>query len=58
VHQLSHLDGVGDAVSRLGVGGNPAAVASAIELVLEGLHLNRRLNKDEATDSGPARYHR
>jgi magnesium chelatase subunit I len=24
----------------------PAAVASAVELVLEGLHLNRRLNKD------------
>ena len=58
VHQLSHLDGVGDAVTRLGVGGNPAAVASAIELVLEGLHLNRRLNKDESTYSGPARYHR
>jgi magnesium chelatase subunit I len=58
VHQLSHLDGVADAVSRLGVGGNPAAVASAIELILEGLHLNRRLNKDETTYSGPARYHR
>jgi magnesium chelatase subunit I len=58
VHQLSHLDGVSDGISRLGVGGNPAAVASAIELILEGLHLNRRLNKDETTYSGPARYHR
>ncbi|MFN8592873.1 MAG: sigma 54-interacting transcriptional regulator [Thermomicrobiales bacterium] len=58
VHQLSHLDGVKEAVSRLNVGGNPAAVAAAIELVLEGLHLNRRLNKDERTYSGPARYHR
>jgi magnesium chelatase subunit I len=58
VHQLSHLDGVGDAVALLDVGGNPAAVASAVEFILEGLHLNRRLNKDESTYSGPARYHR
>ena len=48
VHQLSHLDGVGDAVAQLDVGGNPAAVASAVEFILEGLHLNRRLNKDES----------
>ncbi len=58
VHQLSHLDGVADAVAQLDVGGNPAAVASAVEFILEGLHLNRRLNKDESTYSGPARYHR
>jgi magnesium chelatase subunit I len=58
VHQLSHLDGVSDAISELGVGKNPAAVAAAVELILEGLHLNRRLNKDESTYSGPARYHR
>jgi magnesium chelatase subunit I len=58
VHQLSHLDGVADAVARLDVGGNPAAVASAVEFILEGLHLNRRLNKDESSLSGPARYHR
>ena len=58
VHQLSHLDGVADAVALLDVGGNPAAVASAVEFILEGLHLNRRLNKDESTYSGPARYHR
>src|ERR671912_2641778 len=58
VHQLSHLDGVADAVAKLDVGGNPAAVASAVEFILEGLHLNRRLNKDESTYSGPTRYHR
>ena len=58
VHQLSHLDGVDEAVDKLDVGGNPAAVASAVEFVLEGLHLNRRLNKDESAYSGPARYHR
>jgi magnesium chelatase subunit I len=56
VHQLSHLDGMREAVDKLGVGGNPAAVASAIEFVLEGLHLNRKLNKDSG--AGPARYHR
>jgi magnesium chelatase subunit I len=56
VHQLSHLDGMKEAVDKLQVGGNPAAVASAIEFVLEGLHLNRKLNKDGG--SGPARYHR
>jgi magnesium chelatase subunit I len=57
VHQLSHLEGVREAVDKLGVGGNPAAVASAVEFVLEGLHLNRKLNKD-AGPTGPARYHR
>ena len=56
VHQLSHLEGVREAVDKLGVGGNPAAVASAVEFVLEGLHLNRKLNKDAG--AGPARYHR
>jgi magnesium chelatase subunit I len=56
VRQVSHLDGMREAVDKLGVGGNPAAVASAVEFVLEGLHLNRRLNKDEGR--GPARYHR
>jgi magnesium chelatase subunit I len=45
-----------DIVDTLGVGGNPAAVASAVEFVLEGLHLNRRLNK--AAGDGPARYSR
>ncbi|CAN5733345.1 sigma 54-interacting transcriptional regulator [soil metagenome] len=56
VHQLSHLEGMRDAVDQLGVGGKPAAVASAVEFVLEGLHLNRKLNKGGG--AGPARYHR
>ena len=56
VMQLSHLDGLKEAVDKLGVGGNPAAVASAVEFILEGLHLNRKLNKDAGT--GPAKYHR
>jgi magnesium chelatase subunit I len=56
VMQLSHLDGLKEAVDKLGVGGNPAAVASAVEFILEGLHLNRKLNKDAG--AGPAKYHR
>ena len=31
----------------LGVGEQPAAVASAVEFVLEGMHLTKRLNKDD-----------
>ncbi|MCC6705338.1 MAG: sigma 54-interacting transcriptional regulator [Thermomicrobiales bacterium] len=56
VHQLSHLDGLKEAVDQLGVGGNPATVASGVEFILEGLHLNRKLNKEAGF--GPARYHR
>ncbi len=54
--QLSHLDGLKEAIDQLGVGGNPAAVASGVEFILEGLHLNRKLNKEAGF--GPARYHR
>ncbi|MGE3799298.1 MAG: sigma 54-interacting transcriptional regulator [Thermomicrobiales bacterium] len=56
VHQLSHLEGIRDAIDHLGVSGSPVAVASAIEFVLEGLHLNRKLNKGGG--AGPARYYR
>jgi magnesium chelatase subunit I len=34
------------AIARLDVGESPAGVASGVEFVLEGLHLNRRLNKE------------
>ena len=33
---------------------SPAAVASAVEFVLEGLHLSKRLNKEAA--GGRAQY--
>ena len=45
------IPSMSEAVERLGGGENPEAVASAVEFVLEGLHLNRRLNCDR-TDSG------
>jgi len=44
------------AVARLDAGESPAGVASAIEFVLEGLHLNRRLNKERR--GGGIRYAR
>jgi len=37
---------LGAVLNDLGIGESPAAVASAIEFVLEGLHLTKRLNKD------------
>jgi magnesium chelatase subunit I len=44
--RLSDLPGMREAVTDLGVGESPAGVASAVEFVLEGLHLSKRLNKD------------
>ena len=42
-------------LERLGVQEeSPGVAASALEFALEGLHLSRRLNKDE--DGGIARY--
>ncbi len=35
---------------RLGVRGSPAEVASAVEFLLEGLHLNQKLNKELRRD--------
>ena len=36
------------ALEQLGTQGTPAIVASGVEFILEGLHLNRKLNKDRA----------
>ena len=44
------------ALEKIGAQGNPAIVASGVEFVLEGLHLNRRLNKDRS--AGSTRYRR
>jgi magnesium chelatase subunit I len=41
VHRLGVLDGMDDEAE-------PALVASAVEFLLEGLHLQRRINKDRA----------
>ena len=56
VNQLSKVGGLSKAVDKLNGRGSPASIASAVEFILEGLHLNRRLNKDEV--NGKVRYRR
>jgi magnesium chelatase subunit I len=46
VKMVRQVGGLGEAVAKLGAEGEPALVASAVEFILEGLHLNKRLNKD------------
>ncbi len=57
VRWAKETPGLAAATQQLGSGdGSPAVLASAVEFVLEGLHLNRRLNKDRAPSGG--RYRR
>ena len=56
VNQLARVGGLSKAIDRLNGRGSPATVASSIEFILEALHLNRRLNKDEV--GGKTRYRR
>ncbi len=56
VNQLSKVGGLSKAIDKLNGRGSPATIASSIEFILEGLHLNRRLNKDEV--NGKVRYRR
>jgi len=48
---LAQVDGLADAVKKLTTDERPEVVASAVEFILEGLHLNRRLNC-ERTSAG------
>jgi magnesium chelatase subunit I len=60
VRAMGEIPGLREAVVRTGVldtadgGEEPALVAAGVELVLEGLHLHRRLNKDRAGGAGVA----
>ena len=47
VKMVKKIDGLDRAVAKLKPGENLAVIASAVEFVLEGLHLNKRLNKDK-----------
>ncbi|MEI6665364.1 MAG: sigma 54-interacting transcriptional regulator [Chloroflexota bacterium] len=51
---LKQVEGLPAAVAQVTQDSNPAVQAAAVEFVLEGLHLNKRLNKDAV--SGQARY--
>jgi magnesium chelatase subunit I len=53
---LDEIPGLREAAARLAGGDSPPRLASAIEFVLEGLHLSNRLNK--ATTEGKAQYAR
>ena len=53
---VAEIDELRRAVGRLDVGESPAGIASGVEFVLEGLHLNRRLNKERR--AGGVRYAR
>jgi magnesium chelatase subunit I len=44
---VKQTEGLDAAVEKLGAGGSKPVMASAVEFVLEGLHLNKRLNKDK-----------
>lgn len=55
--QFGELPGLSKLLERLGVEEeSPGVAASAIEFALEGLHLSRRLNKDQAGRPGASRY--
>jgi magnesium chelatase subunit I len=46
--KLPEMGNLKEMVQRIETSEDPAAIASAIELILEGLHLNRRLNRDQS----------
>ena len=62
VHWMREVPGLPEAVRKLGTydvtdgAEEPAVVASAVEFLLEGLHLSRRINKDRV--GGGVRYSR
>ncbi len=51
---MKSIEGMNHNVAKLNPGENPAEIASAAEFILEGLHLNKRLNKDKV--AGKVQY--
>jgi magnesium chelatase subunit I len=45
VHQVSSIEGFSDVIASLGDRREPAAMAAAIEFVIEGLYRNRKLSR-------------
>ncbi|HEX6030529.1 MAG TPA: hypothetical protein VFY90_03790, partial [Tepidiformaceae bacterium] len=43
---MQQIDGLGEALQKIRATNSPAETAAGIEFLLEGLHLNKRLNKD------------
>jgi magnesium chelatase subunit I len=44
---VQQVEGMAEAIAKVGAGRAPAEVAAATEFLLDGLHLNKRLNKDK-----------
>lgn len=44
---IRKVDGLGDAVASINTGDSELTIASTVEFILEGLHLNELLNKDQ-----------
>ena len=51
VGKLPSLENMPEMMQRIETSDAPAAIASAVEFVLEGLHLNRRLNREQVDGS-------
>ncbi len=51
---IRQVEGLSEAVNRVGAAEGAPQAAAAVEFVLEGLHLNKRLNKDRV--AGRAQY--
>jgi magnesium chelatase subunit I len=47
VRLVAQVDGMQAAIDKAGTGRSPAETSAAVEFLLEGLHLNKRLNKDK-----------
>lgn len=47
VQRMKEVGALARGVKKLGGDENPATIASAVEFILEGMHLNRRLNKNK-----------
>ena len=54
VKLMNSIEGFNRSVAKLDPGEKPAMIASGVEFILEGLHLNKRLNKDRV--GGKAHY--
>jgi magnesium chelatase subunit I len=58
VRWAREIPGMREPLAALGAVGSPPMVASGVEFVLEGLHLNRRLNKERGAPGGGGIYRR
>jgi len=58
VRWAREIPGMREPLAALGAVGSPPMVASGVEFLLEGLHLNRRLNKERGAPGGGGLYRR